>query len=182
MMIRMFYICFLWSAYTLLQAQDGITDRCMKRIDRKCEVILFKTNALNPVREKVFEDTAMNITSGTVKHFVVGKKIEWIEKKFIRDSVCKVSELYVLCKQKVIRYTSNESCRYFSETIKTSDTYYFKNKKLLAHLRKLDGYVKETKVEHIPVGDKEGGFILADYSWWYRFLHSDSDYMHFETY
>ncbi len=114
MMIRMFYFCFLWSASTLLQAQDGITDRCMKRIDRKCEVILIKTNALNPVREKVFEDTAMNLTSGIVKQFVVDKKTEWIEKIFIRDSVCKVSEVYTLWEQKVIRFTSSESCRYFS--------------------------------------------------------------------
>jgi hypothetical protein len=182
MMIRIFFFCFLWSVSTLLQAQEGYIDRAMKKIERQSEVILLKSNSLSPVREKVFEDTAMNITSGTVKHFVVGKTTEWIEKKFTRDSVCKVSEVYVLCKQKLIRYTSSESCRYFSETIKTSDTYYFKNKKLFAHLRKLDGYVKEPKVEHIAVGDKEGGFILADFSWWYRFLHSDSDFVYFDSY
>jgi len=104
-----------------------------------------------------------------------------LQKQFTRDSVCLITEIFILHKEKLLRYTSQETCKYFSEIMKTADAYYFYRKQLFLHLRSINGYVKEPKSESIPIRQNEGNFILTDYNWWISFLNSARDYSHFES-
>jgi hypothetical protein len=180
-MKHFYFSCIILMMPALLIAQNGKHEHWIKQINRQCAVGLLEAEKLKPDTEKEFEDTAIHITRGLVRQFSFKGGSSLIEKKFTRDSVCIVTETYMLRRGNLIRYTSSERCKYFSEILKTSDTYYFREKKLFGHLRSRDGYVKEVSTEYVPVRTSEGNFIMADCKWWLAFLKSKEDFAHFDA-
>ncbi|MBK7148344.1 MAG: hypothetical protein IPH78_05850 [Bacteroidetes bacterium] len=172
---------FFLSLNLSVNAQSVKDTRRMKQIDRQCAFIYSRIDKGKPHSRKEFEDTTMNITSGVVRQYMCNKRPAVLEKQLTHDSVCLITEIFILHREKLLRYTSQETCKYFSEIIKTSDTYYFNPEKLFLHLRSINGYVKEPKSESIPIRKNENNFIITDFKWWLSFLNSESDYSHFES-